>query len=147
VRVAESSLFAWAEPCDPARFDDLLAARDAAEPWLSASVAFDGAFEGVATITLPQGLAAELCASFSGLAAEELGLDQVRDFTGELANMACGAWLTCTHRSDGFDLRAPVVSATGRPEGTMSDRASTGLILNDAPIRLALSETALEGRR
>ncbi|MCC7180194.1 MAG: chemotaxis protein CheX [Acidobacteria bacterium] len=146
VRVAEGSLFAWAEPCDAARFEALLAARDAGEPWLSASVAFVGPFEGIATLSLPEALAVDLCASFSGLAAEDLAADQVRDFTGELANMACGAWLTHSYRSERFDLRAPVVSTAVRPEGATGAGASAGMTLNDAPIRLALSPTDPAGR-
>lgn len=148
VQVAEDSLFAYAEPCDPERFAAMLAERDAVEPWLSASVAFKGPFEGTASVSLPRALAADLCGSFCGVSTDELSEPQVVDFAGELTNMACGLWLTHTHRTERFDLTAPHVSAiTGAAlaGGAAAGACASGIALNDVPIQIALHPSASEG--
>jgi hypothetical protein len=141
VRVAEDSLFAYAEPCDAARATGLIRARPAIEPWLAASVAFTGPFDGAVRVSLPRPLCADLAGAFCGVAPESLEPAQVADFAGELANMVCGRWLTDVHRADRFDLGAPLVThtaiaAVARTIGATSD--AIGLALNDAPVLLAL---------
>lgn len=141
VRVAEDSLFAFAEPCDADRVAGLLQDRTGTEPWLSAAVAFTGPFEGVVRIALPHALAGELASAFSGLPADSLGDAEVSDFAGELANMVCGLWLTQTHRSEHFSLAAPVVSVAraGVMAAAAAEPDALGLVLNDAPVLVALA--------
>ena len=141
VQVAESSLFACAELCESARFAELLHARAADEPWLAATVAFSGPFDGAAHLALPRAVAADLAGAFCGAAAAGISARHVADFAGELANMVCGRWLTGIHRADRFDLGAPLVThtataAVARTIGATPD--AIGLALNDAPVLLAL---------
>jgi hypothetical protein len=71
----------------------------------------------------------------------ELSARHIADFTGELANMVCGRWLTETHRTERFDLAAPLVTHTATAAVVRTIDAtpgSIGLSLNDAPVLLAL---------
>ena len=140
VRVAEDSLFAYAEPCGTARTTAMLQARPEAEPWLSASVTFRGPFDGKVRVSLPRTLAADLGGAFSGLPATALDDHQLADFAGELANMVCGRWLTLTHRAEHFELAAPVVAgaAAGAVAATFEPDA-IGVALNDSPLLIVLS--------
>jgi CheY-specific phosphatase CheX len=140
VRVAEDSLFAYAEPCEAARTTAMLQARPVDEPWLSASVTFCGPFEGSVRVSLPRALAADLGGAFSGLPPTALDDPQLADFAGELANMVCGRWLTLTHRAERFELAAPVVA--GAVAGTVAatfEPGAIGVALNDSPLLIALS--------
>ena len=141
-QVAEASLFACAEPYEASRTPGLLQARPVAEPWLSAAIAFSGPFDGVVRMTLPRALAVELAGAFCGVRPQSLDAAQVADFAGELANMVCGRWLTQTHRSERFELAAPLVGCTapadvaalaGRDAGTL------GIVVNDAPVLVGLT--------
>jgi hypothetical protein len=141
VRVAEDSLFAYAEPCDAARVSSLFQARPPAEAWLAASVAFTGPFDGVVRVALPRGLCADLAGAFCGVRPQSLEDSQLADFAGELANMVCGSWLTQTHRTERFALAAPVVAgATARQVAhTAADPGALGNVLHNTPLVLALS--------
>jgi hypothetical protein len=140
VRVAEDSLFAYAEPCDAARATGLIRARPAVEPWLAASVAFTGPFDGAVRVSLPRPLCADLAGAFCGVAPESLEPAQVADFAGELANMVCGSWLTQTHRTERFALAAPVVDEAAAADvvAAAADPGALGLVLHATPLLLAL---------
>jgi hypothetical protein len=140
VRVAEDSLFAYAEPCDAASAVGLIRARPAGEAWLAASVAFTGPFDGVVRVTLPRPLCADLAGAFCGVPPESLEPAQVADFAGELANMVCGSWLTQTHRTERFALAAPVVidAAAAGVVAAAADPGALGLVLHATPLLLAL---------
>jgi hypothetical protein len=140
VRVAEDSLFAYAEPCDAARASGLIAARPVAEPWLAAAVAFTGPFDGVVRVSLPRALCADLAGAFCGVPADSLEDAQIADFAGELANMVCGSWLTQTHRTDRFALASPVVVETAADAvvGAAADPGALGLVMHATPLLLAL---------
>lgn len=149
VRVAEDSLFAYAELCDQARVAEMLAARVADEPWLTAVVGFSGPFDGEAQLSLPRALAADLGAAFCGMAADELDARQMPDFAGELANMICGLWLTHTRRAERFALAAPAVS--DRTAAAVAacfgvDPCTLGIALDDTPILLALRSSDAASR-
>jgi hypothetical protein len=106
--VAERSFFAVAEPCSPSDFADLVQVTPG--PYLESAVSFVGAFAGRVTLVLPVALAREFLAAFMG----ETGDDAVSptalvDVAGELANMACGKWLTDVCGRRRFDLHAPEV--------------------------------------
>jgi len=131
VEVAELNCFAFAEPLPPTEFDER-AAR--CPQWLCAEVGFRGTFDGVLRVAVPATLATTLCTSFVG------GLDdgppterQVFDFTGELANMAVGAWLSRAHTHSVFNLSHPEVATM--PEG-WQPRAFAG----EAPALMAIDE-------
>jgi hypothetical protein len=141
-RVAEDSLFACAETCEPSRTASLLQARPPAEPWLTAAIAFNGPFEGVVRLTLPRALAVDLAGAFCGVQPESLDASQVIDFAGELANMVCGLWLTTTHRSERFELAAPLVAAAAASEVAAmagTDPGALGIALNDTPVLIGLA--------
>jgi hypothetical protein len=139
VRVAEDSLFSYAEPCDAARTTEMLRGRTAAERWLVASVAFTGPFVGAVRVSLPAGLAGELAYAFCGI--EMLEDHQVADFAGELTNMVCGLWLTQTHRAERFELAAPrvAVAAAGDVARQFDAAGAFGIAINDAPLVIALA--------
>lgn len=148
-QVAEHSLFACAEPCQPSRTAGLLRARPAAEPWLTAAIAFSGPFEGAVRLTLPGALAGDLAGAFCGMPAHSLDASQVADFAGELANMVCGLWLTQTHRGERFELTAPVVAAATAVD--VAARAATepgafGMALNDTPVLIDLTAASAVAR-
>ena len=139
VRVAEDSLFAFAEPCEAEVAVGLIQARPARERWLTASIAFTGPFDGVASISVPRTLCADLAGAFCGVPVESLEPAQVVDFAGELANMICGSWLTQTHRTEGFALTAPVVvDAAAADVARATDVEALGLVLQDTPLLLRL---------
>ena len=141
-QVAEDSLFACAEPCEMSRTAGLLEARPAAEPWLTAAIAFSGPCDGVVQVTLPRALAGDLAGAFCGVRPQTLDASQVADFAGELANMVCGLWLTQTRRSDRFALAMPVVGAAAvRDVVAMAatDPGAFGIALNDTPVVLRLT--------
>jgi hypothetical protein len=141
VRVAEDSLFTYAEPCDAGRTTGMLRARETAEPWLVASVAFTGPFVGSVRVSLPATLAADLAYAFCGISTDALEAEQVADFAGELTNMVCGLWLTQTHRAERFELAAPrvVATAAGDVAGGFDAAGAFGIALNDAPVVIALA--------
>jgi hypothetical protein len=145
VRVAEESLFAYAEPCDAARAAGLIRAMDTAAPWLTASIAFAGPFDGVASLTLPRALCAELAGAFCGIPSESLDDAQIADFAGELANMVCGSWLTQTHRADGFALTAPRVAGAAAADVAAVDPEALCLLLHDTPLLVGLAAGSVVG--
>ena len=122
VRVAEDSLFAYAEP------------------WLAAAVAFTGPFDGAVRVSLPRALCADLAGAFCGVPADSLEDAQIADFAGELANMVCGSWLTQTHRTDRFALASPVVVETAADAvvAAAADPGALGLVMHATPLLLAL---------
>jgi hypothetical protein len=141
VRVAEDSLFAYAEACAPARAAGLVQARPATERWLAASVAFSGPFDGIVRLSLPHALSADLAGAFCGVRPQSLDGAQVIDFAGELTNMVCGLWLTETHRTQRFALGAPVVAETAAADvaaAASADAAGLGVVVNNTPLLLAL---------
>ena len=141
-QVAEDSLFACAEPCDAPRTARMLEARPVTEAWLTSAVAFSGPFDGVVRMTLPRALAGDLAGAFCGVRPESLDAAQITDFAGELTNMVCGLWLTQTHRSERFELAAPVVgAATPADVAAMAtpDSGTLGIVLNDTPALVGLT--------
>jgi hypothetical protein len=58
--------------------------------------------------------------------------------------MVCGLWLTRTHRSERFDLAAPVVATAAAAQALAEPGGDAGtltLALNDVPVRLELHAT------
>jgi CheY-specific phosphatase CheX len=107
VRVAERSLFAFAEPADPATI-----APQIDGGWIEAAVSFHGPFSGHVTLIVSSLLARHLCGAFLGLGPDEPLEDAaVADFVGEFANMVCGSWLTGLDASACFDLAHPQTQA------------------------------------
>jgi hypothetical protein len=128
VSVAERSFFAYAEATAP---DDVVLTAGA---WYEARVSFQGPFSGSMTLALPAALAHELYVAFLGLEADAaIDADAVRDLVGELANMACGSWLTGVHATSCFDLTHPDVQAieTAPPTDIV-------VMINDQPVAMAL---------
>ena len=141
VRVAEDSLFTYAEPCESGRTAEMLRDRAVGEPWLTASVRFTGPFEGAVKVSLPHALAGDLAYAFCGLDPETLDAAQRADFVGELCNMVCGLWLTSTHRTERFELGAPTV-ADAPAESIASGFGAVpalGIALNDTPVLITLA--------
>jgi Chemotaxis phosphatase CheX len=143
VDVAENSLFAFAEVCEPQEF--VARAQEApTDAWYRATVAFDGPFGGGVTLAVPDRLVRDLCAAFGGFGPEDTVSDaQAVDFVGEMTNMTCGAWLTRSSGQVTFTLAAPrVTSLPGAPPlaavagGGAAD--TVGLFLNDAPVLVAV---------
>jgi hypothetical protein len=146
VDVAENSLFALADACDAATFADAaLASADGGDAWLSAAVDFNGPMSGRVEVTLPEPLARHLAAAFAGLdTPEDIGDGELVDFSGELANMVCGTWLTRACRHETFSLEPPQVRR-GQPDPAAAANAvSRYLSIDETPVRVALSSnTAL----
>jgi CheY-specific phosphatase CheX len=141
--VAENSLFAFVDASDQATFEAATIApgADGGNDWLSAGIDFKGPIAGRFELTLSEALARHLCASFAGAeTADEIGESDLLDFTGELANMMCGAWLTRAARHDAFSLMPPQVMR-GRPGLATAGSESPErfyLSIDDAAIRLDL---------
>jgi len=140
--VAENSLFAFADASTVDTFDAAATApmAEGGSEWLRAEVDFKGPIAGRFELVAPAPLARHLCASFAGAEPEEIGEGDLLDFTGELANMMCGTWLTRACRHDAFSLMPPRVDR-GQPDlATSDDELSERfyLSIDDAPIRLAL---------
>jgi hypothetical protein len=147
--VAENSLFAFADVSDADRFDD--AVRDpvqAGSRWLTASIPFHGSASGRFALTIPETLARRLCASFAGAdSIDEIHDGDLFDFSGELANMVCGAWLTRASRHEVFSLRPPRVARTDPDVLADPGADRVYLSIDDVPIRLdvSLSPAGAEG--
>ncbi len=109
--VAEQSFFAFAEPLDGTPED-----VSTFTEWMEARVGFTGPYAGRMTVTLPVSLGYELCGSFLGYGPEDpLDRTAVEDLVGELANMACGAWLTNAKSTECFALTHPEVTRVAQP--------------------------------
>jgi hypothetical protein len=156
--VAESSLFAFCDPCDAATFLDLLESHaavadgevpgpriggdpsGAASPWMRAAVQFHGGAFGWIAVTLPTALARALCAAFAGDDdTSAVGDDAMGDFAGELANMTCGLWLTRSTRQQLVELDAPRVTwahedDVRRLARSADDRQVVFATLNEIPV-------------
>jgi len=132
--VAEQSFFAYAEAEDPTP-GDVAACPD----WMQASVRFTGLFAGHLRVTVPTSLGFELCGAFLGTAPDEVLADTaVSDLLGELANMACGTWLTDAHSAQSFALTHPEVShVAGPPPSPL-----LWMSCNGQPVSVALEESA-----
>jgi hypothetical protein len=141
--VAENSLFAFADASDQASFDAAATAPpgEGGSDWLRAWVHFSGPIAGRFELAVPEPLARHLGASFAGAeTGGEISEGDLVDFTGELANMVCGTWLTRSCRHEAFSLTPPDVHR-GQPEAAQAgDAASESfyLSIDDAPIRLTL---------
>src|SRR5262245_33921102 len=108
-RVAERSLFAFAEPADPAGIS-----TEVDGGWIEARVSFRGPFSGVMTLVVPATLARQLCSAFLGQDPDEpLEDEALCDFVGEVSNMVCGAWLTGIDAASCFDLAHPEARPIG----------------------------------
>ena len=155
VRVCEQSFFAYVEPCEPARFAELVEqittdAGSSSPGWLHASVAFMGSFSGAIDIMLPERLARWLVASIIGtsqaaelqhlVALQQMMFSeaQIFDGMGVFANMICGAWLTELNGCEAFELRPPAVSRKAADWKPMADSQSHQLCVNDLPVVVRL---------
>lgn len=159
VQVCEKSFFAYVEPCEPARFAELVeqlaaGAQPGSSEWLKASVTFTGGFGGAIEIVLPERLARWMVASLIGtsqntelqqleveLQQVELSEHQLFDGIGEFANMVCGAWLTDLSRTRAFELRPPAVTRMSPEWSPAADSHSHEdgghrLCVNDLPVRV-----------
>ena len=126
VRVAEESLFAWAEPVGG---DAVVWPAGA---WWRAAVEFAGPLAGRMDVAMPDALARQLLASFAGLSPDDaVADDALEDFLGELANMSCGTWLTSLGRSQAFAIDCPIVtSGDGQPIVT----PTAVVLVSDTPV-------------
>lgn len=129
VRVAETSLFAVAEP-----LADATPAPDVAGPWDVAVVRFRGPFAGTMTLSVPDPLARELCELFLGEAPGPDAEGAISDFAGEMANMSCGAWLTVLEADGCFDLAHPEVTRQDGP----APAPDAVVLVNDWPVSVAV---------
>lgn len=112
--VAEQSFFAFGEAAEPS-LDEITGCVE----WMEALVHFSGPSAGRFVVTLPSVLGAELCASFLGCGPDEpMDPHALEDLVGELANMACGAWLTDVRRASAFALSHPDVRRVSAPPET-----------------------------
>jgi chemotaxis phosphatase CheX-like protein len=147
--VAENSLFAFADMSDQAAFGATAAPlAEGGEEWLHATIVFKGSIAGRFALTIPAPLSRRLCASFAGAdSADEISDEDLLDFSGELANMICGAWLTHAVPHEVFNLQAPkVVSAEPVPVVSNAASEHVYLAIDDVPVRLDLSwEPAASG--
>lgn len=133
-QVIERNCFAFVEPIEPDAFHPLATECTA---WLCAEVSFRGSFHGALRVVLPVPLAQRLCNSFIGAFDEGEPADaQVFDFTGELANMMVGAWLSHADSHIVFDLSPPAVTRMpeGWQPGTGLGPAPALLAVDDAPV-------------
>jgi CheY-specific phosphatase CheX len=142
--VAENSLFAFADASDEAAFDAAAAASEGGSDWLRASIQFAGPIGGRFTLTVPGALARRLCAAFAGAdSADEVSEADLVDFTGELANMVCGTWLTRACQHEAFNLTPPRVLRGGPDPAPAhaagrADPATFYLAIDETPVRLAI---------
>ena len=142
--VAENSLFAFADASDQAAFDAAAAASNTDGDWLRARIHFTGPIDGQFSLTVPAALARRLCAAFAGAEiSDDIGEGDLIDFTGELANMVCGTWLTRACQHEAFNLTPPRVlrGGPGRPSGGEpgdAQSANVYLAIDDTPIRLEI---------
>ena len=138
--VAENSLFAFVDASDQASFEAARTDADTANGWLDACIEFRGPTSGRFELTLSEPLARHLCASFAGAEGpDEFGEADLFDFTGELANMMCGAWLTRACRWEAFSLTPPRVSRAPQhvaSSGDASDRCYVSI--DDALVQLEI---------
>ena len=125
IAVAERSLFALAEPIDAAAVPPTIDGG-----WYDAAVSFAGPFSGRVALAVPVTLAHQFCAAFLGETDVE---DEaaVRDVVGELANMACGTWLTSIDAAGCFDLAHPEVQKIDETK-----TPDIALMINDMPVTI-----------
>lgn len=126
VRVAERSLYAFAEPVSPA-----IMPLTVDGGWYDASVSFAGPFSGTMSMAVPVVLARQICAAFLG----DSDVDDetaIRDLVGEFANMTCGTWLTAVNEAGCFDLTHPEVSPA-----TSLDPRELAFVINEMPVMLS----------
>ena len=138
VEVAEQAFFAWAEPCDQPRFDELLAQRDhpleIVAPWWHVHVGFTGVLAGSLEVQMPRELARDLgLAMIGGDPDHPLTDAELDDVAGEVANMLCGALLTRADRRLQFELQPPRVSHRPAAKQESSDPRLL-FCLNDRPV-------------
>jgi len=137
--VSERSFFAYAEPCDAARFGEL---ADGVPRWYTASVRFDEpGLAGVVACELPEDLVLMLFDAFTGRDCADPPADPsaVNDLIGELANMVCGAWLTRAANDQTFTLRVPEVTVSQ----VAAPQSGDGVLLmamNDRPVAVLVQE-------
>ena len=141
--VAENSLFAFADASDQTAFESA-ADQSGTDDWLDARIRFTGPVDGQLTVALPGALARRLCAAFAGAdSADEVGERDLIDFTGELANMVCGTWLTRTCQHDAFTLMPPIVQCGGPERRVGGSPGDTGparvyVAIDDTPLLLEI---------
>ena len=137
--VAERSFFAYAEPCDAARFDEL---TEGVTRWYTSSVRFDEVgVAGVVTCVLPEDLVLMLFDAFTGrdFADPPPHPAAVNDLIGELANIVCGAWLTRAANDQTFTLRPPEVTVSQAAAPTGGDGVLL-MAMNDRPVAVLVHE-------
>ncbi|MGE0862582.1 MAG: chemotaxis protein CheX [Vicinamibacterales bacterium] len=126
IRVAERSLYAFAEPVPPE-----IMPRTIDGGWYDATVRFCGPFSGALALAVPVVLARQICAAFLG-DSEVDDETAIRDLVGEFANMACGTWLTAVNDAGCFDLARPEVTAAEALE-----RRELAFVINELPVMLS----------
>lgn len=126
VRVAERSLYAFAEPVSPG-----IMPRAIDGGWYDATVSFAGPFSGQMSLAVPVMLARQICAAFLG-DSECDDETAIRDLVGEFANMTCGTWLTAVNEAGCFDLTHPEVT----PADALDPR-ELAFVINELPVMLS----------
>jgi hypothetical protein len=140
VDVAESSFFAFVDPCDRERFAEL--SHDV-RSWIQASVLFEGAFGGAVLVVVTEPLANELFSAFLGADPEVVAAEgALFDLLGEFANMISGHWLTQACQRGPFDLHHPEVARLPADQVRPDANDCVLVAINDQPclVRLAYSE-------
>ena len=144
-RVAENGLFAFADPSDQAAFDGV-GVSAAGGGWLRARVRFTGLVQGQLVLTVPEALARGLCAAFAGVeSADPIRDADLIDFSGELANMVCGGWLSAASPQGTFALMPPQVVRGGPARAETDGRRPLEtfyVAINDRPVRLEVECSA-----
>jgi CheY-specific phosphatase CheX len=126
VRVAERSLYAYAEAVPPSLMTGTIDGG-----WYDATVTFDGPFSGEMSLAVPVMLARQICGAFLG-DSEVDDETAIRDLVGEFANMTCGTWLTAMNQAGCFDLAHPEVT----PAAALAPRP-LAFVINELPVMLS----------
>lgn len=145
--IAERCLFTFADVSDEGMFASFVRNGACDTGWIATRIAFDGPSAGWFTLTLPECLARRLAAAFAGLEDPgDLLESDVRDFAGELCNMACGSWLTNGATHVRFALTPPKfmvgsVYPDPAPPDMIGAQRATYAWMEDAPLRMSVAWT------
>jgi hypothetical protein len=154
--VAETSFFTFVSRCDSELFGEVASAPadeggPAGDRWIAAHVGFSGTFSGRLSVTMPEALARDLYAAFTGVEPNAtLSEGALLDAAGELANMVCGRWLTRSGEGGHFDLHPPEGARmpggwTPLDERAPAEAGDAHVLLNDTPLRARLTFDAAAG--
>lgn len=100
---------------------------------ITAGVGFNGPFDGMFMLSIPEDLAASMAVDFLGISPEMISSEQITGTVKEMINMLAGSALSTYESEVAFNLQIPEIIAAPKPATSDSEPEESILLLIETP--------------